>query len=117
MQQPPAPAPQFPKLGEVWLLNVNPITPGDPHIAPSSADLKAANTFFGSLPGQVVCSLLLPLPGFLVQVPFTGRVLGVVVGIKDHYSIALAAQCIVGVTEVGIGILEHVIDVFVTGFH
>lgn len=32
MQHPSAPAPQFPRRGEIWLLHVNPITPGDPHL-------------------------------------------------------------------------------------
>ena len=32
MQQPPAGAAQFPRRGEVWLLNRNPITPGGRHL-------------------------------------------------------------------------------------
>lgn len=32
MQQPLPVAPQFPRRGEVWLVNVNPITPADPHL-------------------------------------------------------------------------------------
>jgi mRNA interferase MazF len=32
MQQIPTVGPDYPRRGEVWLLNVNPITPGDPHL-------------------------------------------------------------------------------------
>jgi len=32
MQVLPPSTPQFPRRGELWLLNVNPIAPGDPHL-------------------------------------------------------------------------------------